>query len=83
MELSRIALEQDRLAMQDRAGARNREVEITKATGKRDVNLYVLAWVVMGGFLGCIIAMIVLQYWLGKVLQSDPLLTLLLGSLGD
>jgi hypothetical protein len=35
--------------------ARTREVENTKATGKRDTNLYVLAWVVVGGyFLLCV-----------------------------
>ena len=36
--------------LQDVQSARDREVEITKATGKRDVNLYVLAWVVVAGF---------------------------------
>ena len=34
----------------DIQGARSREVEIVKATGKKDTNLYVLAWMLVGGF---------------------------------
>ncbi len=56
-ELQRIALEQARLDMkhdqaflQDKDSARNREIELTKSTGKRDTNLYVLAWTVVGAF---------------------------------
>jgi hypothetical protein len=65
----------------DVQSARSREVEVTKATGKRDINLYVLAWVVMGGFLSLIGFLIFMQFSTGKILQSDPLITLLLGSL--
>jgi len=36
--------------LQDVANARAREVEITKTTGKRDINLYILAWLVVGLF---------------------------------
>ena len=36
--------------LKDVQSARDREVEITKVTGKRDINLYVLAWVVVAGF---------------------------------
>ncbi len=34
----------------DIQGARSREVEIVKATGKKDTNLYVLAWIMVSGF---------------------------------
>lgn len=37
-------LELIRLHNDEMANARNREIEITKATGKRDINLTVLAW---------------------------------------
>ncbi len=36
--------------LDDRKSARSREVETTKATGKRDINQYVLAWVIVLGF---------------------------------
>lgn len=45
-------LEETKAYLQDTASARNREVEITKATGKRDINQYVLAWVMVSGFFG-------------------------------
>jgi len=50
--LARINLESDEAYLRDRQSARSREVEMTKATGKRDINLYILAWVVVLGFLG-------------------------------
>ena len=48
--LQELLLEETRLVIQDTADARNREVAITKITGKRDVNLYILAWSVVIGF---------------------------------
>jgi len=44
--------------LEDIDSARDREVEITKATGKRDINLYVLAWLGILGYLGLIIYII-------------------------
>jgi len=52
LELSKVALEQARLEIQDRANARQREVETTRATGTRDINLYILAYVYVAGFFG-------------------------------
>lgn len=49
-ELEKIALAFHQADLADTQSARSREVEITKATGKRDVNLYILAWVVVVGF---------------------------------
>lgn len=76
-----FGLEEIKVGLADVQSARSREVEITKATGKRDINLYALAWVIMGGFIGLIMCMLILQYAYGKILQNDPLLTLLLGAL--
>ena len=50
LELSKLVLQQEQAYLADRQGARNREVEIAKATGGRDINLYILAWVVIVGF---------------------------------
>jgi hypothetical protein len=50
IRLQELSLERDALVYQDRAGARNRQIAVTKATGKTDVNLYVLAWTILIGF---------------------------------
>ena len=49
-KLVELALENDKLYVQDTQNARLREIEIVKATGKKDYNLYVLAWTVLVGF---------------------------------
>jgi hypothetical protein len=56
-EMARIFLEEERLdhdqtraELADVQSARSREVEIVKATGSKDTNLYVLAWTLIGGF---------------------------------
>ena len=50
LELQKIVLEGERMRLADVASARAREVDITKATGSKDINLYVLAWVMVIGF---------------------------------
>ena len=42
----------DEMHLADRANARMRETRIAESTGKRDVNQYVLAWVIVCGFFG-------------------------------
>lgn len=54
IELQRLALQSDQAYLADRQSARTADVEKTKATGNRDTNLYVLAWVVVVGFFGLI-----------------------------
>jgi len=49
-ELRKLALESDRMFLGDTADARDREIQVTKATGRREVNLYILAWIVVAGF---------------------------------
>jgi hypothetical protein len=49
-QLAKITLEQLRLQLADRADARAREIEITRTTGRRDYQLYILAWLVVLGF---------------------------------
>ena len=50
VEIQKLILEEERMYLQDRQDARSRQVESEKATGHRDVNLYVLAWMVVGLF---------------------------------
>jgi uncharacterized membrane protein len=56
-EMAKIFLEEEKLAHQatkdylaDVQSARAREIAIVQATGKKDTNLYVLAWTLIGGF---------------------------------
>ncbi len=48
--LLEIGKDVDKLFLQDRQDARQREVDIVKATGSKDINLYILAWAVVIGF---------------------------------
>ena len=64
VELQKILLEKDRLDMQkeqnrltDVQDARGREKTIVQTTGKKDLNLYVLAYLFIGGFFLTIIVM--------------------------
>ncbi|WP_127343086.1 hypothetical protein [Ancylomarina longa] len=50
LEIARVDFERDQAYLSDKVSARSREVEITKATGHRDVNLYILAWTVVAAF---------------------------------
>ena len=59
VELQRLALEHERLAFEherarlaDVADARDRQIRHERATGKKDTNLYILAWTVVIGFFG-------------------------------
>lgn len=58
VELQKLALEADRMRIADIANARAREQAVVKATGKKDINLYLLAWVVVSGFFGLVALMI-------------------------
>ena len=48
--LVKLASENDKIYLQDVQQARDREIAIVKATGKKDYNLYILAWTVIVGF---------------------------------
>jgi len=50
IEAARVQLEESKAYLADTQSARQREAAVVQATGKKDVNLYVLAWVVVGGF---------------------------------
>jgi len=52
--LQQLVIEQERIYLQDRQSARLADVEKTKATGSRDYNLYILAWVIVVGFFGLV-----------------------------
>mgnify|MGYP001344732870 CR=1 FL=1 len=49
-ELERLALQAETARLADVQSARSREIEVVRATGERDTNLYALAWIVVLGF---------------------------------
>lgn len=70
-------LELTRAYMMDVQNARSREIELTKVTGKRDINLYFLAWCIVMGFFGlCGILM-----WKALPIGSDKVVFMLFGAL--
>ena len=60
VELRKIALEGERIRLEDTQSAREMNVENTKTTGKRDINIYVLSYLYVVGFFIATIATTVL-----------------------
>jgi len=50
IEAAKVQLEESKAYLAGTQSARQREAAVVQATGKKDVNLYILAWVVVGGF---------------------------------
>jgi hypothetical protein len=50
IEWEKLAIEGERLRLTDVQSARQRQIDTEKSTGKRDINLYILAWVIVAGF---------------------------------
>lgn len=50
VELQKLVLQRAAMDFADTADARKRQVDSEKATGKRDYNLYILAWIIVVGF---------------------------------
>ena len=75
--LQALLLEETKLIIQDVSNARSRETEITKVTGKRDVNLYVMSYMVILGFFGTFGTIIFIAF----PSTSEKLIFLLLGGL--
>jgi hypothetical protein len=76
-ELEKLQLEETRAYLADVQSARSREVEMAKATGERDLNMYVLAWVIVVGFFG----LLGLLFFTGVPETGRDLLNLSVGSL--
>ncbi len=82
IELQKLQIQREQMLINDVQSARNREIETTKATGKRDMNMFILAWVIIGGWLGAIVALIVLKILApDSQVATDPILSMLFGSL--
>lgn len=51
-------LDQTKTYLADIQSARDREKSIVQSTGKKDINLYVLAWTILSGFFGLIAVLV-------------------------
>ena len=78
-QLQRLILASEQAHLEDRQNARQREINISKATGGRDIQLYILAWVNVVGFFGTVITVIAIDLPVGEVAKSA--LLMLLGAL--
>jgi len=58
VKLKELALQSDQAHLADVQSARARQVAIETSTGRRDLNLYVLAWLVVFGFFASIVTLI-------------------------
>ncbi len=62
--------------------ARKKATEETKTTGRRDYNIYVIAYSVLGGYLGMIAFLLYVNIYLGKPIKDESgILFLLMGNL--
>ena len=77
LELEKLAVQQLGMELADTANARNRQIEHEKVTGKSDINLYVLAWVFVGGFFITIITLFVCTM-LGAFKTDTPQIAIIL-----
>lgn len=75
--LQELALETDKIYLADVANARQREMDITRATGKRDINLYLLAWMIVFGFF----ALVAIMMFVTIPTQSHQSVGILFGGL--
>jgi hypothetical protein len=71
--LLELGIERDKLYVQDVQNARQREIAVTQATGKKDIFLYTLAAVIVGGYLLLLVFMLALYYVYNKEIPSSTL----------
>lgn len=65
----------------DIQSARARQTEHEKATGKSDLNLYALAWLIVGGFFGLTGALLYFSYTGKPITDQTGVLFMLVGTL--
>lgn len=59
--LQQLVLQSEQMHINDVQDARDRETKQTQTTGKRDTNLYLLAWTVVLGFLATIVVLAMIE----------------------
>lgn len=79
LESTRLGLQETKQFLDDKSNARTREVEVTKAIGKRDYSVTVLAGIIVFGFFAGLISLIFMQ--LDKGSGTYELLYMMFGAL--
>ena len=84
-ELQRLQLEETRAFLADLDSARQREVEVAKATGQKDKDLYRMAYLVLGIFFAITLFLLVViatgKNELIEELKNHPLAMIIIGAL--
>lgn len=83
LELQKLMLEAERIRLADVQSARQRQTESEKATGTRDINMYVLAWMVVAIFFALTGMLLYFSYNGKTVSDSTGVLFMLLGTLSS
>lgn len=65
-ELQRLQIKETELFLADIDSARKREVEVARVTGKKDKDLYLMAYIVIGSFFA------ITLYLLYAIIRADP-----------
>lgn len=81
IELEKLVLEAERIRLADVQDARRRQTDSEKSTGKRDINLYVLAWSLVMIFFALTGMLLYFSYNGKPVSDSTGVLFMLLGTL--
>ena len=81
IEKEKVKIEEQKIYLQDTQSARQRQVDSEKVTGKKDTNLYALAWVYIGGYFITMISMTVLAFTNTVPLSMPDYMIFLLGNL--
>lgn len=86
-ELQRLQLEETRAFLADLDSARQREVEVAKVTGKKDKDLYIMAYIVIGSFFAITLYLLYAIATAGandtavEALKNHPLAMIIIGAL--
>ena len=79
LESTRLGLQETKQFLDDKSNARTREVEVTKAIGKRDYSVTLLAGIIVFGFFAGLVSLIFMQ--LDKGSGTYELLYMMFGAL--
>lgn len=88
IRLQELQLDETKAFLNDISSARQREIEMTRATGKKDIHLYIIAYVMIGSFFSLIAILIFGELGtfakdgvVANRLQDNPLIMMIVGAL--
>ena len=81
IELEKLLLQKDQMYLADVQSARQRQIESERVTGKKDNNLYALAWTYIGGYFITMITITALAFSESVPIDMPGYMVFLLGNL--